>query len=74
MTMTRGKLTIKEPLGIFWPRQYVRLQTTLDHPVPLDNLILTDPSGTPVDADFFGLDGNILTVGLMLSLHPHETL
>ena len=74
MTMTRGKLTIQEPLGIFWPRQYVRLQTTLDHPAALDHLSLSDLSGIPIDADFLDLNGNLLTVGLILSLNPNETL
>ncbi len=72
--MIRGKLKIEEPLGIFWPRQYVRLQTALDRLVPLENLTLTDPSGAPIEADFLGLDGNILTVGLMFSLNSNETL
>ena len=73
-TTACGRLAIREPLGIFWPRQYIRLQTTLDRPASLENLILTDPFGAPVEADFLDLNGNILTVGLMLSLRPHETL
>jgi len=72
--LTVGKLTIREPLGIFRPRQYVRLQTTLTTTVSLDQLSLFESSGAPVAADFLDLHENILTVGLMLSLNPNETL
>ncbi len=72
--MIIGKLTIQEPLGIFWPRQYVCLQTALDRPAVLHHLMMTDPSGIPIDADFLSLDEESLTIGLMLSLNPNETL
>lgn len=71
--MTHISISVKEPFGIQWPKQYTIIDVSYNGSLDIKNLCLYNSLDIMTEADFISFKNNKLKIGFMLSLYPFET-